>query len=311
MKLTRFSLMGVAAGLLGGAWWAPDPGAQPRRVAVTVDDLPLQHLNMANGESEGRRLSGLLLETFRRYRIPAAGFVAERRGTGEMTREVLRMWLRAGMDLGNHTYSHLDGNRVPLAEYTADIVRGEEALRETAGTGGLRFFRHPFLHTGATEETRRGMAAFLEGRGYRTAPVTFDNQEWVFAAAYEGAAAKGRRAEMARIASAYVEYMDENFAFFERRSREVLGREPAQVLLIHMNRLNAEHFGRVAARLVKRGYAFVSLEAAMADETYRIEDRYAGTKGLSWIHRWGLTLGKPLVEEPREPEWVAKLMTGD
>jgi hypothetical protein len=35
----------------------------------------------------------------------------------------------------------------------------------------------------------------------------------------------------------------------------------------------------------RRGYAFVSLEAALADAAYSLPDTYAGRRGSSWIHR--------------------------
>lgn len=302
--------MTAGAALLGAAAWQAQPEA--RKVAVTVDDLPVQH---AADAATARRISKALLDTFRKRRIPAIGFVNEQRPHEAQTptREILNQWLDAGMELGNHTYSHLDGNRVPLDRYTADVAKGEPLIKDMLAARGrkLTFFRHPFLHTGADAATKQGMAAYLGQRGYVTAPVTFDNQEWVFSAAYERAYGRRDQAALRRIAAAYVNYMEENFAFFEQRSRQVLGREPAQVLLIHCNRINADHFSAVAERLRMRGYRFVSLEEAMRDEAYRLEDPYAGPKGLSWIHRWGMGKGMPVDEEPREPEWVSRMMAGD
>jgi peptidoglycan/xylan/chitin deacetylase (PgdA/CDA1 family) len=40
-------------------------------------------------------------------------------------REILDVWLDAGADLGNHSYSHKNLNNVTLDEFTADIARGE------------------------------------------------------------------------------------------------------------------------------------------------------------------------------------------
>ncbi len=49
-------------------------------------------------------------------------------------RSILNLWLDAGADLGNHTFTHPDINDVPLAQYTADIVKGEPELkRRTRG----------------------------------------------------------------------------------------------------------------------------------------------------------------------------------
>jgi hypothetical protein len=57
----------------------------------------------------------------------------------------------------------------------------------------------------------------------------------------------------------------------------------------------------------KRGYEFVTLDEALADPAYRRPDEYVGPRGLSWIHRWAVTQGMELKEEPREPAWLADL----
>ena len=42
----------------------------------------------------------------------------------------------------------------------------------------LTYYRHPFLFTGPTPEIKQGMQAYLDGRGYRVAPVTLDNADY-------------------------------------------------------------------------------------------------------------------------------------
>jgi hypothetical protein len=45
----------------------------------------------------------------------------------------------------------------------------------------------------------------------------------------------------------------------------------------------------------------------MSDPAYQTPDNYEGKDGLSWIHRWGLTKGKPIKIEPDPPKWIVKL----
>jgi hypothetical protein len=54
----------------------------------------------------------------------------------------------------------------------------------------------------------------------------------------------------------------------------------------------------------RRGYTFVTLDQALADEAYQLPDEYAGRGGFSWIHRWSMTRKMPLKGEPDPPEWV-------
>ena len=290
------------------------PGAG-RALAWTFDDLP--GTAVLGGDCDAAALAGLnrrLLSQLERLEIPATGFVTSSRICDELRDEVLSdlldLWLDAGHDLGNHTHSHFDVNNTPLEEYTRDIVRGERALRPALERRGraLRYFRHPLLHTGADAATRDAVAAFLDARGYQVAPVTIDNQEWIFAAVYARAKEAGDREIMRRVAEAYVPFMEEVFAFFEGWSTEVMGREIPQVLLLHVNELNADHLPRLAEMIRGRGYEFLPLETVLRDEAYASEDGYIGPRGLSWLHRWALGRGMEPREEPREPRWMAELI---
>ena len=79
-----------------------------------------------------------LLESVRKHGVPAVGFVNEGKlfardaGPSEVEGRtaLLRMWLDAGLELGNHTYSHRDLNRLPLDEFQADVIRGEAVTRK-------------------------------------------------------------------------------------------------------------------------------------------------------------------------------------
>ncbi len=279
--------------------------APERQVAITIDDLP------RGGDGGGRTLPAIremttkLMAPFRAGRIPVIGFVNEGRaddlGPGGL-REILDIWLDAGADLGNHTYSHPNINNVPLDDYTADIVKGEPITRAALAAHGktLRYFRHPFLFTGPTPEIKKGMQAFLDGHGYRVAPVTLDNSDYAFAAAYT------KPAYRERVRASYVPYMESIVAFFEERSVEVVGREFPQILLIHASEMNADLMPDLLAMFRRRGYTFVTLDRALADEAYQLPDDYVGRNGFSWIHRWSKTKGMPGRGEPDPPAWVAE-----
>jgi peptidoglycan/xylan/chitin deacetylase (PgdA/CDA1 family) len=282
---------------------APPPA---RAVAITIDDLP------RGGDGGPRTLAGVaamttqLLQPFVDRKVPVIGFVNEGRQEwgADGLRQLLDLWLDAGADLGNHTYSHPDINQVPLETYTADVTKGEATVRAAlaARKRELRYFRHPFLHTGPTPEVKRGLQAFLDGRGYRVAPVTIDNADYMYAALYT------RPALRDRVRQEYVGYMESVTAFFEQRSVEVVGREFPQVLLLHANQLNADLMPQLLEMFRRRGYRFVSLEEALADPAYASVDGYAGRGGFSWIHRWSQARGMAPKGEPEPPAWVTDAM---
>lgn len=289
--------------MVSAAAWQPPPA---RAVAITIDDLP------RGGDGGPRTLAGVvamtkqLLQPFADQKVPVIGFVNEGRQDwgADGLRQVLDLWLDAGADLGNHTYSHPDINQLPLETYTADITRGETTVRAAlaARKRELRYFRHPFLHTGPTPEIKRGLQAFLDDRGYRVAPVTIDDADYMYAALYT------RPALRDRVRQEYVGYMESVVAFFEQRSVEVVGREFPQVLLLHANQLNADLMPQLLEMFRRRGYRFVSLEEALADPAYASADGYAGRGGFSWIHRWSQTRKLAPKGEPEPPAWVTEAM---
>ena len=185
-----------------------------REVAITIDDLPRGGDGGPRTLADVRAMTSRLLQPFRDQRIPVIGFVNAGRQAEvgvEGLRQLLDLWLDAGADLGNHSSSHFDINNVPLDQYTADIVAGEPILRAALTARGktLRFYRHPFLHAGPTADVKKGLQDFLDGHGYRVAPVTLDNSDYQYAALYT------RPQYRERVRQEYVPYMESIVAFFE------------------------------------------------------------------------------------------------
>ncbi|HYK40955.1 MAG TPA: polysaccharide deacetylase family protein [Thermoanaerobaculia bacterium] len=288
----------------------------PRELAVTFDDLP--GVAVAGAGREGglavlQRMTDKLVGVLASERVPVTAFVNEGKlgaeGAADPERvALLRRWRDAGIELGNHTFGHLDFHHVALEPFEADVTRGEPVTRTLlAERGGrLRWFRHPFLHTGIRLEDKRALEDFLASRGYRIAPVTIDNSEWIFAKAYSSALDSGTASLARRIGDAYPPYMEAKLEYFERQSRALFGREVRQVLLVHANSLNADRFEEVLRRIRRRGYRLVSLERALEDPAYATApDTFTGRGGISWLHRWALSSNRrPLAGEPRTPAFV-------
>src|SRR5262249_29472377 len=146
---------------------------------------------------------------------------------------MLEDWPRAGLALGNHTFGHVGLHRTPLADYEGAILRGERVTRPLLARHGLslEWFRHPFLQAGRDDPTREALAAFLAAHGYRVAPVTVDNGDWIFARAYVQLADAHREREAVALRARYVAYMLDKVAYYERESALLFDREIAQVLL--------------------------------------------------------------------------------
>lgn len=297
----------LAAPLLAAA-------VEPRRIAITVDDLPWVEFALTPQDVVDERFDRLVATLAPAHAI---GFVnedkLERDGRRDRRRAtMLERWLDAGIDLGNHTYGHVGMHATPIADYLAAIDRGDEVtsalLRERGRTEA--WFRHPFLQAGRDDADRATLAAWLEAHRYRVAPVTVDNGDWIYARAYVNALNAHDTPLATRLRDDYVAYMDAKVAYYEQQSKRLFGREIAQVLLCHASALNADALPALFARLRKRGYEFVTLESAVADPAYAHADGYRGGAGISWMHRWAMAENKPRTfyeGEPEVPRWVMDL----
>lgn len=298
-------------------------GAAQREVAITFDDLPF--VRGPKDIESVRQSTRRMLDTLRAHRVPAIGFVTENKihVPGEMDERIalLEMWLDAGMTLGNHTYSHLSLNDVPLERYQDDVIKGEVITRRLVETRGLKleFFRYPYTRSGPTAEIKEALLDFLHARDYRIAPFTVENTDYVFNAIYVQALEDGDLELAARVRSAYLDFQDTIFGFFEELSVELFGYEVKQILLIHANSIHADCLDELLAKLEKRGYAFISLDDALKDVAYQTPDEYVGPIGPSWLHRWSIHKGipmrevngrsfpGPLLDEPDPPSFILEL----
>ena len=267
------------------------------QVALTFDDLPA--MSVFRDQPYVNYLNDMLLRGLRRHHLPAIGFVNEGK-LDEIDRPQqianLEKWLDAGMNLGNHTFSHESPNSLGAQSYIQDVARGEVVTRGLLKQHGkpLEWFRHPYLETGYPAAAKLQIDNWLAGHGYRIAPVTIDANDWEFAEPYDDAIARHDEARRVRIKAQYLEYTERTIAWYQSASRDLVGREIAFVMLLHATRLNADSIDDFAKILKRRKLTGVTLEKAMKDPAYRIHDTYVGRDGIDWIERWSNELHRPL-----------------
>lgn len=313
MTLRRL-ILGLAAALVVGG-----PAlAQTRTIAVTFDDLPYQATTEALCDpARTMAMTEAFLDMLEPLDSHATAFVNAGKvceaQAATLLPEVLNAWLDAGIDLGNHTANHINIHSNTVEAYLADVDAGAPALRTALEARGrtLRYFRHPYLFTGETQEKHDAIVAGLAERGYTVAPVTIDNVDWMFADVYRKADQLGDEALKQRTGEAYVAFMTTVLDHFEPYSAEITGgREPAQILLLHASTLNRDWYPAIDALYRARGYRFVTLEQALADPIYAHPDTYVRRNGISWLHRWTQTDGRPIRWEPDPPAWIVAANAG-
>jgi peptidoglycan/xylan/chitin deacetylase (PgdA/CDA1 family) len=291
---------------------------QNKQVCFSIDDLP----TVAYGISDSafhQDVMGKLIASLKKYRIPAIGFVNEiklyedkKSSPISFQVKLLHHWAESGLDLGNHTFSHPDYNSTTLSEFAQNILKGEIVTRELLTRNGKRltYFRHPFLHTGNSKEKSDSLSHYLTEHGYRVAPVTIDNDDYLFALAYHRANNKRDLNLMKQIKADYVNYMEQKLHYFERQAKRLFSRDIKQILLLHASLLNADSMESLASMFRSNGYEFISMDEALEDEAYKTEITKYGNWGISWIDRWALSQGKKgdfFEGDPATPEYIQKL----
>ena len=271
------------------------------KITVTIDDLPCTHCESIDDSKE---VNKKLIETLKMYKVPAIGFVNENKlytdeKPDQSKIDILREWLKNDLNLGNHTFSHIYINNTTIEQYEEDLLKGEIITRPLTKKYNkeLKYFRHTQLRTGPTPEFKAQLDKVLVDNNYITAPVTIDNDEYIYAYCYHEAKMNDEEAQMRLIAYDYIDYMKSIFQHYERTSKEFLGYNVNQILLLHANELNADYLPFLLDILKNKRYSFTSLDEALKDSAYQLPESYS-TRGLSWINRWQLAKGETFKPHP-------------
>lgn len=276
---------------------AHEPAPVAGHIALTFDDLP--GLTILDDQPYVTYLNQIILRGLKRHHFPATGFVNESK-LDDLDRPQqianLRAWLDAGMDLGNHTFSHDAPDEIGAKAYTEDIAKGELVtkvlLAEHHKT--MRYFRHPYLKTGFPAADKRYIDDWLAHHGYRIAPITMNADDWEFAEPYDAAISHRDTALQAHIRAEYLAHTETMIHWFRRASQAVFHRDIPYVILLHATRLNADSFEDLATMLQRNRLKPITLDRAMADPAYRTHDPYVGPNGIDWLERWALQLHRDL-----------------
>ena len=289
---------------------------QQKRVCFSFDDLPVVSYGITDTIYQ-KKLINKLVRSLCDSNIPAIGFVNEGKlyeneVIDRFQVELLKDWVDNGLDLGNHTFSHPDYNSVAFKDYSEDILKGETITKKILGRKGksIRYFRHPFLHMGTSKIKADSLSDFLLKKGYKVAPVTIDNDDYLFALAYKRAAVKKDTSLMTQIGQDYINYMEKKLNYFEKQANRLFGRDISQILLLHASSINSDDIDSLISTFKRNNYIFVNMDKAIEDKAYKTDITVFGKWGISWLDRWALSQGKKrdfFIEDPVTPGYITKL----
>ncbi|MFT3744057.1 MAG: polysaccharide deacetylase family protein [Pyrinomonadaceae bacterium] len=255
----------------------------------------------------------LLIDALKRHKVPATGFlqggmVSDGEKFFPVRKEIARMWIDAGFEVGLGGFKHLKLYDTPVNEYIANIEKNETIAKQLIGDMGLppRYFSYPYLNTGKTAADRETVEKWLASRGYTPVKYTIDNQEWMYSYAYDMAREDNDVNTMKEVRSAYLAYISKMFDLYESYSQEMFGRDIPQTMVLTSSRLVTDTADDFFAMLDKRSYSYVSVDKAQSDEAYKTTEDFTGNAGISWFERWAMAKKLPLKQEPEVDANVAR-----
>jgi peptidoglycan-N-acetylglucosamine deacetylase len=240
------------------------------QLAVTIDDLP------AHGplppDMTRLAVAQRLITVLTRHAVPdVVGFLNGGPIREDPERaEIVKQWLQAGFRIGNHTFSHLEINRVTAAEYIADIERNEAVLNELVGGRWTRLFRYPYLHQGERQGRREAVRQWLATHGYRIAPVTVTFDDWAWNDAYARCAQRHDDRAITWLKRSFLDAALRRLAWSRAASEVTFGRPIRQILLLHLGAFDAVMLEDLLAAYRKAGVRMIGLDTALADPVYQL-----------------------------------------
>jgi beta-lactamase regulating signal transducer with metallopeptidase domain len=267
----------------------------------------------ANPPKDSDATARLMIEKLKSHKIPAIGFVqggmiSDGEKLFPVRANIVRLWRDAGFEIGIGGFKHIWFYKTPYEDYVANTEKNETAVRQILAEKNLplKYFSYPFLNTGKTAEERNRFESWLATRGIMPVKYTIDNSEWMYSYAYDMARNDNDVNTMKEIRESFLVYMTEMFDHYEAYSQEMFGRDIAQTMVLTPSRLVADSADDLFGMISKRGYSYVSMDEALADEAYKTPESFYGESGISWFERWTLAQGKKLRSEPKVDKNVQK-----
>lgn len=281
---------------------------QPKYVTITFDDVPI-HGEFTLPQQSLKEINQQILATLDKYKITATGFVNEGHLQHDpaLLQSLLSDWHQHGHKLGNHTFSHISYHQTDLATYLADIQKGATISQTVLGQQKQQFFRPPYLHAGDTNASQQLLEQSLEKLGLRLVPVTMENADYVFDAPYTTRLQHKQVTAARAYQQQYLAFTERRFDFYHRANEKMFAEPVPQILMLHVNQLNADSLDRILLSLQSRGYQFQSLEQTLQHPIYAQPTR-AFKFGIHWLYRWDKA-GDNKVDWATEPEPAKDVFT--
>lgn len=262
-------------------------------IVLTFDDLPIQGIlppNMAAPDVLSR-----ICRTLAQHEINQAygfliGCYMQNNSQGSMA---VDHWLTAGHKLGNHSWSHIDINKMSVHDFIHDIRKNQRIIEYHTPNAPL-FFRYPFLSEGSSTELRTQVRTSLLDSGYHITPCTFHNMDFAWNELCFHAIKYDNTALLHDIKRKYLRYSAYRLFKAMFLSHQLFQRTIPQIMLLHFCTATALFLPDLLDLLKKSGAHFITLEQAVKDPIYDYDSKFISPCGIDLIHQIMMLQGKDI-----------------
>ena len=243
-----------------------------KRIAFSFDDTP----RGTGGLVDLKKRPDMLVAALHKGGVEQAVFFANpgRIDANGPHASTIPTYGAAGHLVANHTNTHKPLSRVSAQTFLADIDAAEIWLKKQPTY--RPWFRFPQLDEGGRNKAKRdAVRAGLKERGLRYGYVTIDGSDWMTEGLVSKAVAAGQTIDRDALRDLYVETHVKSAELSNQLARRILGRAPAQMLLLHDTDLAALYVDDLAKALKAKGWTIVTADIAFADP---LLDRWPDTE---------------------------------
>lgn len=231
-----------------------------QEIALTFDDAPLGDGAIFTGIQRTSKI----IETLKKHKVKQAAFFVVTSHINNEGIQRLKMYNDAGHSLANHSHSHNWIHVMGTASYIRDIQKADSILK-TTNLPYKAWYRYPFLDEGTTKPSRDSIRAALADLSLKNAYITIDNYDWHVNNAARNAITTNKKINYDELKRFYLEHIWNSIQFYDNIGRQVLGRSPKHVLLLHENDLAALFLDDLIQLLNDKGWKIISPDEAYTD----------------------------------------------
>ena len=207
--------------------------------------------------------------------------------TGDsLDQELQEEWLRRGNLIGNmsYTWKSVKKKKTSTEGFIAAIDKAEQGLAPLwlKFERKKKYFRYPALKLGLDEQRPRDVRAYLKQNGFVEVPATINTREDYFSQPYCSAQTRGDTVCANFISATFKSLLLDKTIKARAAARKIAGRDIKQIWSIGASQLTCDLLGEVLRWFKAMGVKFITLDEALSDPFYAVEDVTNNANQIIW-----------------------------